>query len=88
MTQIDESENFKTDKEKHDDYKRRADMYWDRYISRSETPLWLRFIHLEQRRDEILRAMQRYARADKTIPLTWVDELKEIIIALDKEGVK
>lgn len=89
MTQIDESEGFKTDKEKLDDYKRRAYMYWDMYISRSETPLGLkpRFIHLEQRRDEILRAMQRYARANKTIPLTWVDEVKEIIIALDKEGV-
>lgn len=36
-----------------------------------------RFIRLEQRNTEIYEAMQRYAEAEKPVPLAWVLELGE-----------
>lgn len=57
----------------------------------SRPPLGLipRFIRDEQRRDEVLAAMTRYAEANKTIPGEWAEELKEIVERLEtrRKGV-
>lgn len=43
-----------------------------------------RFIRLEQRRDEVYSAIQRYLEAGEVIPLDWVVEFNELIEQLKK----
>jgi predicted RNA-binding Zn-ribbon protein involved in translation (DUF1610 family) len=54
------------------------------------SPLGLvpRFIRLEQRNTEIYEAMQRYAEAEKPVPLAWVLELGENNSQLLREQTK
>ena len=37
-----------------------------------------RWIHEQQRRQEIISAMERYSNADVPIPMEWIEELKEL----------
>jgi predicted RNA-binding Zn-ribbon protein involved in translation (DUF1610 family) len=46
-------------------------------VTRPPVGLVPRFIRLEQRNTEIYEAIQRYAEAEKTVPLAWVLELEE-----------
>lgn len=46
----------------------------------AKPPLGLRpkYVWLQERRDEIMDAMNRYSHAGKVVPVEWIEELKAL----------